>query len=227
MLGLRRSEMKDMNEIPAEELKVAIAALNKILDTKIKTIGKKKSDVCEAFKNAVATFIEEDTVDQLPDEVVDFYNDYIADQEAEEEVEEKKEEKSSKKSAGKDSKKTPPGKGMKNTDGKDAGKETKKSEGVKRTRGTSGESNEDVAYNILANGGSEEDIDAKFRSIYKERGVTDKEFINKRIKIYTNIAKKKLAKDKPASTKQEKKTTPSKQEKKSVPSKQEKKPLKK
>ena len=141
--------MKDMSEIDAGELKAAVTALNKMIDPKIKLIGAKKPAVCEKFKEAVQKFIDEDTVDQLPDVVVDFFNENIADEE-EEEVEEVKETKKASgkkdsKSAGKDSKKTPPGKGVKNTDGKSTDSKRK----VTRTKNETGHTKKSVCIELL------------------------------------------------------------------------------
>ena len=140
MLGLRRSKMS--TEITVDELKAVIASLNKVLDTKIKTIGKKRNDIIESFKSNVEKFIEEETTDQLPEDVIDFYNEYFAEEEeAEEEAKEEKKTTSKKTPAGKktdsktESKKTPAGKETKKADGKSAGKkENKKTPGKKDTK---------------------------------------------------------------------------------------------
>jgi len=73
-------------DIPVDKLKVAVNALNTMLDAKIKMITRKKSDIIADFKRHMDTFIEEDTTDQLPEECVDFYNDFIATEEDAEET---------------------------------------------------------------------------------------------------------------------------------------------
>ena len=69
--------------IDGKELKVAVKSLNEVLDKKIKVVGVKKDAVVVAFGKAVLSFIEANTADKLPDDVIDFYNANIATEEPE------------------------------------------------------------------------------------------------------------------------------------------------
>jgi RNA polymerase primary sigma factor len=101
--------------------------MNKEFDAKIKLVGAKKSEVCAKLRDAISVFVEEETTDQLPEEVVDFFNDNLADEDVEEEV---VEEKPQKKTAGK--KET----SKKETSKKETSKkETSKKETSKKTAG--------------------------------------------------------------------------------------------
>lgn len=56
-----------------------------------------------------------------------------------------------------------------------------------------GPSNEQKGYDLMKAGAPEAEWQKVFGEYYKARGVTDEKFIAKRIKIYQNIARKKLA----------------------------------
>jgi hypothetical protein len=72
-------------EIPADKLKVAVTALNSIIEEgKIKTVARKKSEVVAEFKAKMLGFITEEKTDDIPDAAVDFFNEFIADDDASE-----------------------------------------------------------------------------------------------------------------------------------------------
>jgi len=84
-------------------------------------------------------------------------------------------------------------------EGKDPSpEEIEKMEAKKKKKSTrpSGPSNEKLAYDMVLAGKSEDEIAAAFSKRYNERGQADTEFIKKRIAIYINIAKKRIAKEK-------------------------------
>lgn len=194
-------------DIPVDQLKAAVNALNTMIDPKIKMITRKKSEIIADFKAKMDVFIEEDTTDQLPEVCVDFYNDFIA---TEEESETKVEEKAGEKSPKEKTSKAPKEKKDKAPKEK---KERKPREG--------GVSNEQLAANLIEGGASNEDVHAKFTEIYAARGITDADYIRKRVVIYINIANKKLGRvvekaEKAPKEKKEKapsKTTPKAEEK--------------
>jgi len=77
----------DLSAIDAKVLKATVNDLNKILGAKgkIKLVGAKKVDICNAFKAKVEEYIDNDTTDDLPESVVDFYNNNFAEEEQEQE----------------------------------------------------------------------------------------------------------------------------------------------
>ena len=74
-------------------------------------------------------------------------------------------------------------------------KEEKKEAAPKKKQERKMESNEDLAVRLLKEKATDEEITEAFRAAYaeKEKNVTDK-FLEKRVKIYMDIAKKKTAK---------------------------------
>jgi hypothetical protein len=66
-------------------------------------------------------------------------------------------------------------------------------EAKKKKARPSGPSNEQLAYDMLTAGKSEDEIGAAFTARYKERGQTDEKFVAKRIAIYIKIGKKRIA----------------------------------
>jgi hypothetical protein len=72
-----------------------------------------------------------------------------------------------------------------------AAMEAKKRKGPKRE----GPSNEQLAYDMVKAGKSEDEIAKVFTERYHKREQKDADFIKKRIAIYINIAKKRIAKE--------------------------------
>ena len=74
--------MKDVNEIPVDEFKVAIKSMNEFLkgdaEAIINVVGKKKVDVLAAFKEKVEGYIN-DRKEELPGDVVTFFEAYCED----------------------------------------------------------------------------------------------------------------------------------------------------
>lgn len=167
--------MKEVNAIPADQLKAAVVEINKLLDKKIVLVGKKKSAVCQAFNDAIVAMIEEDTTDQLPESVIDFYNDFIADEE-EEKQDEKPVGKGGKKSGTKtdtktDSKKTDGKKTGTKTDGKKTdGKKTGTKTDSKKTGTRSKFPREKSVVMAIKKGGTYDAIVTLADSIYVENG---------------------------------------------------------
>jgi len=65
----------------------------------------------------------------------------------------------------------------------------------KKPKEPKGPSNEQKGYDLMKAGASDDEWNKVFGEFYAKKGVTDQEFIKKRIAIYKNIAKKKLAKE--------------------------------
>lgn len=74
--------MSDGKKIDSVELKKMVNALNEtgLLDKKIKTVGVSKDDLATAFTDNIEA-LEDDDVEKLPDEVIDFYNEHFGDDE--------------------------------------------------------------------------------------------------------------------------------------------------
>lgn len=88
-------------KLPKDEFKSALTALNEVLkesgDTQIKFVGVKKNEVVENFTKKVIEFIEQEKIEKLPDEVINFYNDHIANEEPDDDDKEEKTTKKPKK----------------------------------------------------------------------------------------------------------------------------------
>jgi len=146
-------------EIPTDQLKAAVNAINTMLDPKIKMITRKKSEIVADFKAKMDVFIEEDTTDQLPEVCVDFYNEFIANEEEEVTEEVKEEKTTSKKTAPKEKKEKAPPKEK---------KEKKASTG----RVASKNPREKSIVLALKKGGTFDELVSLADSIYVENGGT-------------------------------------------------------
>ena len=189
-------------DISAKELKVAVKELNPYLEEKnyekIKIAGKKPGEVLDYFIDAISTLIENNDHDVIPDAVVDFYNKNIAG--GEEEVHSRKKE--SKKSKNTKAEKKEPKEEEKKEEEKSkkkrvmARRSKKKKKDTKKLNPPTFEEklemvgNEEFAFLLLTAGYSEEEIAKEFLKHYRDRGVADEEFVLKRAKIYTGIAKR-------------------------------------
>ena len=65
----------------------------------------------------------------------------------------------------------------------------------KKTTRPAGPSNEKITYDMVKAGKTDDEIATFYNKRYAERGQTDAAFIKKRIAIYINIAKKRIAKE--------------------------------
>jgi len=96
-------------KFPTNEFKAAVKALNKVLKeaekTPIKFVGVKREEIVENFTNVIIDYREQDIVEQLPDEAINFYNNHIASTEEDDSADEKKDAKKGKKSGKKADKK--------------------------------------------------------------------------------------------------------------------------
>lgn len=211
-----------MSDIPANELKAAVESMNKSLgkSDRIKLLKRKREDVLTELTDKIQGFIEEGNEGDLPNDVIAFYNKYIAsDEEEEEELDDEVEEteedeendgeeaddltppaKKSTKGGKKTSKSVPSKKGGKpSTSGKKTSKpvppkKTSKPASEKGTKKRGSVSNEQLAFNLVSEGKSEKEIAKVFTDMYKDKGITDADFIKKRINIYVGIANRKLKK---------------------------------
>ena len=150
------------------DLRKMCGSLNKsgVLAEKIKAVGVKKGDLVKLFLDGVDSVPEgSEEEKKIPPDVLKFYNSIVDGQDPSPEEQAKLTAAKAKKKAAK----------------------------------PRGPSNEQTAYDIVKAGGSDEAILKKmqdyFGPYYKARGKEDPAFVAKRIAIYTNIAKKAIAKE--------------------------------
>lgn len=69
----------DFKSIPGAEVNEAVKSLNSILENgKVKTVGKTRDAVIQAFKSAVESMADDGLTDDIPEAAFEFYNKYIA-----------------------------------------------------------------------------------------------------------------------------------------------------